>query len=138
MYIIVISHSTVDDPFLVLNLFNGFKRMYDKTIELIIQKRAKAGGKLDIDIEPNSDEIFKNETTNTFIRSILTLLAFSGALSGLTAITSGGKYTRRKTVVKKPYKTKRQLKVNLKGKKYVTRKLIKNKVKGKGKGKKKV
>ena len=65
-------------------------------------------------------------------------MAFSGALSGLTAITSGGKYTRRKKVVKKPYKTKRQLKVNLKGKKYVTRKLIKNKVKGKGKGKKKV
>jgi hypothetical protein len=95
-----------------------------------------------LDIEETSAQIFDNETTNAFIKSILALLAFSVTAGGVTAATSGmfsmggKKYTRRKKVVKRQYNTKRDRKLNLKGKKYVTRKLRRKKRVRKNKDKK--
>jgi hypothetical protein len=48
----------------------------------------------------------------------------------------GKRYTRRKKVVKRQYNTKRDRKLNLKGKKYVTRKLRRKKRVKKNKDKK--
>jgi WD40 repeat protein len=129
MYLIVVSKLPIKNPFLVLNLYNGFRTAYDKAYKLILEK----GATDNLDIEETSAQIFDNETTNAFIKSILALLAFSVTAGGVTAATSGmfsmgGKrYTRRKKVVKRQYNTKRDRKLNLKGKKYVTRKLRRKK-----------
>jgi hypothetical protein len=135
MYLIVISKLSVKDPFVVLNMYNGFRQAYNKTMTL----------KQVPDMEENAEQIFNNQTTNAFIKSILAALAFSVTAGGVTAAASGmfsptmggKKYTRRKKVIKKQYNTKRQRKINLKGKKYVTRKLRKKKRVRKNKDKKK-
>jgi len=138
MYLIVVSKLPIKNPFLVLNLYNGFRTSYDKAYKLISEK----GDTGKLDIEETSAQIFDNETTNAFIKSILALLAFSVTAGGVTAATSGmfsmgGKrYTRRKKVVKRQYNTKRVKKLNLKGKKYVTRKLRRKKRVKKNKDKK--
>ena len=129
MYLIVVSKLPIKNPFLILNLYNGFRTSYDKAYKLISEK----GDTDKLDIEETSAQIFDNETTNAFIKSILALLAFSVTAGGITAATSGmfsmgGKrYTRRKKVVKRQYNTKRYRKLNLKGKKYITRKLRRKK-----------
>jgi hypothetical protein len=135
MYLIVISKLSVEDPFVVLNMYNGFRQAYNKTMKL----------KQVPNMEENAEEIFNNQTTNAFIKSILAALAFSVTAGGVTAAASGmfsptmggKKYTRRKKVIKKQYNTKRQRKLNLKGKKYVTRKLRKKRRVKKNKDKKK-
>ena len=135
MYLIVISKLSVADPFVVLNMYNGFRQAYNKTMTL--QQVP--------DMEQNAEDIFNNQTTNAFIKSILAALAFSVTAGGVTAAASGmfsptmggKKYTKRKKVIKKQYNTKRQRKLNLKGKKYVTRKLRKKKRVRKNKDKKK-
>jgi hypothetical protein len=135
MYLIVISKLSVEDPFVVLNMYNGFRQAYNKTMTL----------KQVPDMEENADAIFNNQTTNAFIKSILAALAFSVTAGGVTAAASGmfsptmggKKYTKRKKVIKKQYNTKRQRKLNLKGKKYVTRKLRKKRRVKKNKDKKK-
>ena len=135
MYLIVISKLSVEDPFVVLNMYNGFRQAYNKTMTL----------KQVPNMEETAEEIFNNQTTNAFIKSILAALAFSVTAGGVTAAASGmfsptmggKKYTKRKKVIKKQYNTKRQRKLNLKGKKYVTRKLRKKKRVKKNKDKKK-
>ena len=135
MYLIVISKLSVDDPFIILNMYNGFRQAYNKTMTL----------KQVPNMEENAEAIFDNPTTNAFIKSILAALAFSVTAGGVTAAASGmfsptmggKKYTRRKKVIKKQYNTKRQRKINLKGRKYVTRKLRKKKRVRKNKDKKK-
>ena len=131
MYMIVISDLTVVDPFLVINLFNGFKINYNKLYDLIENEKAGSDPESP-SIEATSEDILANDNTIQFIRSILLLLAGSALASGVSALAvlpKGGKiYTlKRKKVVKKQYKTKRQRKLNLKGKKYVTRKIIRKK-----------
>ena len=135
MYMIVISDLTVVDPFLVINLFNGFKINYNKLYDLIENEKAGSDPESP-SIEATSEDILANDNTIQFIRSILLLLAGSALASGVSALAvlpKGGKiYTlKRKKVVKKQYKTKRQRKLNLKGKKYVTRKIIRKKQKEK-------
>jgi WD40 repeat protein len=136
MYLVIISKLTITDPFLVLNLYNGFGVAYEKTYDLI-QRRNESN--LD-GFEKNKEEIFENSDTNDFIKSILMAIAVSVAAGGVAASASGiftasggKKYTRRRKVVKRKYRTKRHKKLNLKGRKYVTRKVIKKRRKGKGK-----
>ena len=94
-------------------------------------------------VESSAKDILDNENTVAFIKSILLAIAFSVTAGGISASASGmllgssggKKYTKRRKVVKRQYKTKRQYKINLKGKKYVTRKMIRKKGKGKGKQK---
>jgi hypothetical protein len=136
MYLIIISKLTIPDPFLVLNLYNGFGVAYEKTYDLIQRKNES---NLD-GFEKNKEEIFENSDTNDFIKSILMAIAVSVAAGGVAAAASGiftasggKKYTRRRKVVKRKYRTKRHRKLNLKGRKYVTRKVIKKRRKGKGK-----
>jgi hypothetical protein len=139
MYLIIISKLTVKDPFLVLNMYNGFRASYDKLYNLIEEQDSGVADK----VEPSADEILANENTVAFIKSILLAIAFSVTAGGISASASGmllgssggKKYTKRRKVVKRQYKTKRQRKINLKGKKYVTRKMIRKKGKGKGKHK---
>jgi WD40 repeat protein len=136
MYLIIISKLPITDPFLVLNLYNGFGVAYEKTYDLIQRRNESdlAG------FEKNKEEIFENSDTNDFIKSILMAIAVSVAAGGVAAAASGiftasggKKYTRRRKVVKRKYRTKRHRKLNLKGRKYVTRKVIKKRRKGKGK-----
>jgi hypothetical protein len=136
MYLIIISKLPITDPFLVLNLYNGFGVAYEKTYDLIQRENESnlAG------FEKNKEEIFENSDTNDFIKSILMAIAVSVAAGGVAAAASGiftasggKKYTKRRKVVKRKYRTKRYRKLNLKGRKYVTRKVIKKKRKGKGK-----
>jgi len=135
MYLIIISKLTIPDPFLVLNLYNGFGVAYEKTYDLIQRKNES---NLD-GFEKNKEEIFENSDTNDFIKSILMAIAVSVAAGGVAAAASGiftasggKKYTRRRKVVKRKYRTKRHRKLNLKGRKYVTRKVMKKRRKGKG------
>ena len=142
MYLIIISKLTVKDPFLVLNMYNGFRASYDKLYDLIAAENSGAAGVGPV--ETSADEILANENTVAFIKSILLAIAFSVTAGGISASASGmllgpsggKKYTKRRNVVKRQYKTKRQRKLNLKGKKYVTRKMLRKKYKGKQKGKK--
>ena len=136
MYLIIISKLPIDDPFLVLNLYNGFGMAYERSYEYIQQEN-----ETDLDGLPkNKEDIFANSDTNNFIKSILMAIAVSVAASGaaaaasgiFTASTGGKKYTKRRKVVKRKYRTKRHRKLNLKGRKYVTRKVIRKKRKGKG------
>ena len=141
MYLIIISKLTVKDPFLVLNMYNGFRASYDKLYDLIAAENSGAAGVGPV--ETSADEILKNENTVAFIKSILLAIAFSVTAGGISASASGmllgpsggKKYTKRRNVVKRQYKTKRQRKLNLKGKKYVTRKMLRKKYKGKQKSK---
>ena len=136
MYLIIISKLPITDPFLVLNLYNGFGVAYEKTYDLIQRRNESdlAG------FEKNKEEIFENSDTNDFIKSILMAIAVSVAAGGVAASASGiftasggKKYTRRRKVVKRKYRTKRHRKLNLKGRKYITRKVMKKRRKGKGK-----
>jgi hypothetical protein len=139
MYLIIISKLPIEDPFLVLNLYNGFGMAYEKTYDLI-----KRRNETNIDDLPkNKEDIFANSDTSNFIKSILLAIAVSvtaggvaSAASGIFTASGGKKYTRRKKVVKRKYMTKRHRKLNLKGRKYVTRKVIRKKRKGKQKGNK--
>ena len=141
MYLIIISKLTVKDPFLVLNMYNGFRASYDKLYDLIAAENSGAAGVGPV--ETSADEILANENTVAFIKSILLAIAFSVTAGGISASASGmllgpsggKKYTKRRKVVKRQYKTKRHRKINLKGKKYVTRKMLRKKYKGKQKSK---
>ena len=123
------------------NEVNGFRASYDKLYDLIAAENSGAAGVGPV--ETSADEILKNENTVAFIKSILLAIAFSVTAGGISASASGmllgssggKKYTKRRKVVKRQYKTKRHRKINLKGKKYVTRKMIRKKGKGKGKQK---
>jgi hypothetical protein len=142
MYLIIISKLTVSDPFLVLNMYNGFRASYDKLYKLIADQDSGAGAGVG-SVESSAKDILDNKNTVAFIKSILLAIAFSVTAGGISASASGmllgssggKKYTKRRKVVKRQYKTKRQQKINLKGKKYVTRKMIRKKGKGKGKQK---
>jgi uncharacterized BrkB/YihY/UPF0761 family membrane protein len=140
MYLIITSKLPIEDPFLILNLYNGFGVAYERTYDLIQRRNdTNLNG-----FDKNKEEIFSNSDTNNFIKSILMAIAISVAASGaaaaasgiFTASTGGKKYTKRRKVVKRKYRTKRHRKLNLKGRKYVTRKVIRKKRNGKHKGKK--